>query len=116
MIAPFGCLTSLPMQQTTRYLAEKRNLCDFARPFLSRMKHPLRQRLAVLGIFTALVLGSPALQAKADPEQIAVSVGRLLEEGHYTHQSLNDDVSRKFLRTYLELLDFSHLFFTQQDV
>ncbi|MEP6821494.1 MAG: carboxy terminal-processing peptidase, partial [Chthoniobacterales bacterium] len=37
-------------------------------------------------------------------------------EGHYTHQPLNDEVSKKFLRTYLELLDFSHLFFTQQDV
>ena len=54
--------------------------------------------------------------AKSDLEQVAVSVGRLLEEGHYTHQSLNDEVSKKFLRTYLELLDFSHLFFTQQDV
>ncbi len=55
-------------------------------------------------------------QAKSDAEQICVSVGRLLEEGHYTHQPLNDEMSRKFLRTYLELLDFSHLFFTQQDV
>ena len=54
--------------------------------------------------------------AKSDSEQVAVSVGRLLEEGHYTHQQLNDDVSKKFLKTYLELLDFSHLFFTQQDV
>ncbi len=54
--------------------------------------------------------------AKSDAEQVSVSVGRLLEEGHYTHQPLNDEVSRKFLKTYLELLDFSHLFFTQQDV
>jgi carboxyl-terminal processing protease len=45
-----------------------------------------------------------------------MSVGRLLEEGHYTRQKLNEEVSRKFLQTYLELLDFSHLFFTQQDV
>ncbi|MDQ2824507.1 MAG: carboxy terminal-processing peptidase [Verrucomicrobiota bacterium] len=56
------------------------------------------------------------VHAKSDAEQICVSVGRLLEEGHYTHQPLNDEMSRKFLRTYLELLDFSHLFFTQQDV
>ena len=56
------------------------------------------------------------LQAKSDSEQVAVSVGRLLEEGHYTHQPLNDEVSKKFLKTYLELLDFSHLFFTQKDV
>ena len=45
-----------------------------------------------------------------------MSVGRLLEEGHYTRQKLNEEVSRKFLQTYLEMLDFSHLFFTQKDV
>ena len=45
-----------------------------------------------------------------------MSVGRLLEEGHYTRQKLNEEVSKKFLQTYLEMLDFSHLFFTQQDV
>jgi len=39
-----------------------------------------------------------------------------LQEGHYTRQKLNEDLSRKFLQTYLELLDYSHLFFTQQDV
>jgi carboxyl-terminal processing protease len=52
----------------------------------------------------------------ASKETIAMSVGRLLEEGHYTRQKLNEDVSRKFLQTYLEMLDFSHLFFTQKDV
>jgi carboxyl-terminal processing protease len=65
--------------------------------------------------FTLAVAPRP-IQAKSDTEQICISVGRLLEEGHYTHQPLNDEMSRKFLRTYLELLDFSHLFFTQQDV
>ena len=45
-----------------------------------------------------------------------MSVGRLLEEGHYTRQKLNEEVSKKFLLSYLELLDFSHLFFTQKDV
>ena len=54
--------------------------------------------------------------AKADADQIAVSVGRLLEEGHYTRQPLNADISQKFLQSYLELLDYSHLFFTQKDV
>jgi carboxyl-terminal processing protease len=45
-----------------------------------------------------------------------MSVGRLLEEGHYTRQKLNEEVSKKFLQTYLEMLDFSHLFFTQKDI
>ncbi len=57
----------------------------------------------------------PAL-AKTDSEQIGVSVGRLLEEGHYTHHPLNDEISKKLLTGYLELLDFSHLFFTQKDI
>src|ERR1700693_4749676 len=61
-------------------------------------------------------LAPRTLEAKSDAEQICVSVGRLLEEGHYTHQQLNADVSQKFLKNYLELLDFSHLFFTQKDV
>ncbi len=52
----------------------------------------------------------------ASRETVAMSVGRLLEEGHYTRQKLNEDVSKKFLQTYLEMLDFSHLFFTQKDV
>src|SRR3989442_11283017 len=65
----------------------------------------------------SLITATPqALQAKSDAEQICVSVGRLLEEGHYTHQQLNAEMSQKFLRNYLELLDFSHLFFTQKDV
>src|SRR6266536_3184700 len=45
-----------------------------------------------------------------------MSVFRLLEEGHYTRQKLNEEISKKFLLSYLELLDFSHLFFTQKDV
>ena len=80
------------------------------------MKPLLYARLLLLGaVFTATAGVSPVL-AKSDLDQVAVSVGRLLEEGHYTHQPLNDEVSKKFLRTYLEILDFSHLFFTQQDI
>ena len=80
---------------------------------------PMKLRFQLLSAITALSLISvtpQALQAKSDAEQICVSVGRLLEEGHYTHQQLNAEMSQKFLRNYLELLDFSHLFFTQKDV
>src|SRR2546423_7094155 len=79
------------------------------------MKSRLNLFLAV-GLVAFVCLTAPAVQAKSDAEQICVSVGRLLEEGHYTHQQLNADMSQKFLRNYLELLDFSHLFFTQKDV
>src|SRR6266536_6344627 len=78
----------------------------------------MKLRFPVLSAITAVALISAtpqALQAKSDAGQICVSVGRLLEEGHYTHQQLNAEMSQKFLRNYLELLDFSHLFFTQKD-
>lgn len=80
------------------------------------MKSRFAGSLALAALLFTFSVPPRLLEAKSDTEQICVSVGRLLEEGHYTHQPLNDDMSRKFLRTYLELLDFSHLFFTQQDV
>ncbi len=79
------------------------------------MNHLFRRSLTICAVALPL-FGAQPTQAKSDLENVTNSVGRLLEEGHYTHQPLNDEVSRKFLRTYLELLDFSHLFFTQQDV
>ena len=76
----------------------------------------LLRRSVVFLAAAPFLLASPAAEAKSDLENVTVSVGRLLEEGHYTHQPLNDEVSKKFLTNFLELLDFSHLFFTQQDV
>src|SRR6267143_286199 len=80
------------------------------------MNHRFRLYAAVAAISLAGLASTPALPAKADLDNVCVSVGRLLEKGHYTHKQLNDDLSGKVLRSYLELLDFSHLFFTQEDV
>jgi len=80
------------------------------------MKSRFAFSLTLLAVALTSAVGPRSVQAKSDTEQICISVGRLLEEGHYTRQPLNDEMSRKFLKTYLELLDFSHLFFTQQDV
>ena len=65
-------------------------------------------------LFTAAL--SASLSSASSRETVAMSVGRLLEEGHYTRQKLSEEVSKKFLQTYLEMLDFSHLFFTQEDI
>jgi len=54
--------------------------------------------------------------AEPDPGQISISVGRLLEQGHYTKHKLDDELSHQFLKNYLEALDYNHLFFTQGDV
>src|ERR1041385_8398963 len=80
------------------------------------MSKLLRRYAALLpALFLVAVAAQPAF-AKSDSEQVGLSVGRLLEEGHYTHHPLNDEISKKLLTGYLEILDFSHLFFTQKDI
>src|SRR2546429_5541925 len=79
------------------------------------MKSRFQRSLALCAIVLAAAVAVPPAIATSR-ETIAMSVGRLLEEGHYTRQKLNDEISKKFLQTYLELLDYSHLFFTQKDI
>ncbi len=76
----------------------------------------LRRSAAFLPALIIVALAAQPARAKSDDEQVALSVGRLLEEGHYTHHPLNDEISKKMLTGYLEMLDFSHLFFTQKDI
>src|SRR5438067_6894282 len=54
--------------------------------------------------------------SEPDAGQISISVGKLLEQGHYSKRRLDDDVSRELLKNYLDTLDYNHLFFTQKDV
>src|SRR5258705_1549965 len=79
------------------------------------MKSSFQRSIAFGAILLVAAMAGPSAVA-ASKEAIAVSVGNLLQEGHYSRQKLNEELSRKFLQTYLELLDYSHLFFTQQDV
>jgi len=79
------------------------------------MRSYLQRSLALCAILLTATIAAPPAMA-ASKETVAMSVGRLLEEGHYTRQKLNEELSKKFLQTYLEMLDFSHLFFTQKDV
>jgi carboxyl-terminal processing protease len=72
----------------------------------------LRWPLAVL-----LALTSSGLCAEElDPGQVEISVGRLLEQGHFSRKKLDDSVSKLFLKNYLEGLDYNHLYFTQKDI
>ena len=75
------------------------------------MNYRFRLFAAMAAISLASLASTPALPAKTDLDNVCVSVGRLLEEGHYTHKQLNDDLSGKILRSYLELLDFQSPFF-----
>jgi len=77
------------------------------------------KRLLAVALLTAIVLPPARLSAadeQADYGQIAASVARLLEQGHYTRRKLDQNMGRKVLETYLEQLDYNKLFFTQEDV
>src|SRR5437899_13025799 len=63
---------------------------------------PMKLRFPLLTaiIAVALISGTPPpLQAKSDAEQICVSAGRLLEEGHYAQQQLNAELAETFRRS-----------------
>src|SRR5437667_6258633 len=118
MFVHIGCLTSYMSILARHYLAFRSGLCEHKKPLVPRMKRMRRfgSLLAASAVVFVFAVRPQPVLAKADAENICVSVGRLLEEGHYTQQKLNDELSRKFLHTYLELLDYSHLFFTKQDI
>jgi len=67
------------------------------------------------GLTANLVLAEEKPNA-ADPHQVAITVGRLLEQGHYSRQKLDSEMSKRILATYLENLDYNKLFFTQEDI
>lgn len=75
--------------------------------------------LRFLRLSLAFALTLPlAIQAadSPDPGQVEISVGKLLEQGHYSRKKLDDSVSRALLKNYIETLDYNRLFFTQKDV
>ena len=69
-----------------------------------------------LAILLAVISSACVTAEEPDPGQIEISVGRLLEQGHYSRKKLDERVSQLFLKNYLEGLDYTHLYFTQEDV
>ena len=73
-----------------------------------------------LAVGCSLLLSAPlsACRAADTPEagQIAVSVAKALENLHYTRHPLDNSISEKLLKTYIETLDYNKLFFTQGDI
>ncbi len=72
----------------------------------------LRLPLASLFIFSLVGIAAD----EQDLGQIQISVGKLLEQGHYSRTRLDDKVSRELLKNYLDNLDYNHLFLTQEDI
>lgn len=65
---------------------------------------------------TALALLIPAAKAETNFGQVAMHVAYMLQNHHYSKQDFDDKVSGVMLHNYLNMLDFKHIFFTEQDV
>ncbi len=85
-------------------------------------KFPLMKRVDLgsrwLAAVAAAVLLPAVLQARSsvEPGEVARQVASWLERGHYTRHKLDEQMSRRFLQTYLTTLDYNKLYFTQKDV
>ncbi|MES2597841.1 MAG: carboxy terminal-processing peptidase [Verrucomicrobiota bacterium] len=69
----------------------------------------------VAASMAAISLAVPA-RAETNFGQVAMHVAYMLQSQHYSHRDFDDDLSAKLLENYLNLLDFRHVFFTQEDV
>jgi carboxyl-terminal processing protease len=60
---------------------------------------------------------APAVEfTRSQAARITHMVGTVLEKVHYRQVPLDDTISEKFLRNYLDSLDYNHLIFTKADI
>ena len=90
--------------------------------FLSPYKFDIMKLLRALILPLVLLLGAAtstrlisAAAVSPDSGSVCISVGKLMEQGHYSRHRLDDEISAKLLQNYLEALDYGKLFFTQAD-
>ncbi len=77
--------------------------------------------IRAFSVFSALTLTvtlGASFTAKAETNfgQVAMHVAYMLQNHHYSRRDFDDKVSEQMLNNYLDLLDFRHVFFTQEDV
>lgn len=76
--------------------------------------------VAAVVVSTALLTSPPACASSDNSReqfgQVAATVSRILEQGHFTRQKLNEEVSEQFFDNYLRLLDHNRLYLLQSDV
>ena len=75
----------------------------------------LKSSLPLLAAIFGLLL-PPASHAETNFGQVAMYVANMLQNHHLSHHEFDDQMSKKVLEGYLNFLDYSHIYFTQQDV
>ncbi len=70
-------------------------------------------------LLTAVFVAAQAFAApKPTPDagRIAHLTAKLFEQAHYNHHKLDDALAARFLRKYIEALDYTRMFFRQSDL
>ncbi|MDE2491648.1 MAG: carboxy terminal-processing peptidase [Elusimicrobia bacterium] len=80
------------------------------------MKRPFRLIAAVLAFALAAGPAAADVHRAAGGPIVAELVSRLLEQTHYTHKRLDAEVSRQFLKNYIDSYDYNHMILLQSDV
>jgi carboxyl-terminal processing protease len=86
------------------------------------MRFPARSRAGSTLIAVTLALAASTIFAHeaAEPRpaesRTAILVCKLIEENHISHVRINEEISSKVFKRYIELLDPRKLYFTQADV
>lgn len=70
--------------------------------------------LAVLAL--ALVVSPLSSRAETQYGDLALRVASMLEEEHFLREPFNDKMSKRVLDTFIEMLDYSRVYFTKEDV
>lgn len=80
------------------------------------MMKPFRTLCALVATLAVFSVSSMRVGAEADPGRITSSIGRVMEQFHYSRHKLDNEFSKRTLLRYLETLDYAHLVFTQEDI
>ena len=74
-----------------------------------------RSLLLLLG-FVVTLTATPRSEAETQYGDLALRVTTMLEKEHFLREDFNDKMSKRVLDTYLEMLDFSRVYFTKEDI
>jgi carboxyl-terminal processing protease len=69
-----------------------------------------------LALAASTIFAHEAAEPRPAESRTAILVAKLIEENHIGHVRINDEVSVKLFKRYIELLDPRKLYFTQADV
>lgn len=74
------------------------------------------KRVVLVALLALCTISASKLKAESKYGDLALRVVTMLEEEHFSRQPFNDKMSKRVLDAYLEMLDYSRIYFTKEDI